>query len=87
MAVSKVMNSAELTELSDLYCFWCGTERDIGGYLVYVRLGCTCIIVGTSAIRASHVVSAHVHVGMTHVICVYYSAAEEVGQGQKVKQL
>ena len=33
MAVSKVMNSAELTELCDLYCFWCGTERDIRRYL------------------------------------------------------
>ena len=29
MAVSKVMNSAELTELCDLYCFWCGTESVI----------------------------------------------------------
>ena len=25
-AVSKIMDSAELTVINDLYCFWCGTE-------------------------------------------------------------
>ena len=43
MADSEVMNSAELTELCDLFCFWCGTERDI---VVYVHVY-TCTYVRT----------------------------------------
>ena len=58
------MNSAELTELSDLYCFWCGTERDMH----HTQL---IIILGFVYIYASRRLSSYVFTVFTFLGCQF----------------